>query len=227
MVHKKPRSPKSKVFFITSKGFVKNKDGKERVPISSPNFDRDRDRMTDNFLTNMVDQINNRHVSLWFDHGWGPNGYYSALDKLGFWDDAVIEDGFLYALPVLSDAKTVAKSTAAFKDMMESNTPVTFSIGFSPSEWEENDQDGLDFKDGDLYEASAVGLPCNADAVSSMSTFKNMVNFMSESGAPMPELQNIFKSLFKNEDETMGEKKDKKEEEEEEEEEEELEEPRE
>ena len=191
----RPKPPTAKYFFSISQKSVKNSDGVERVPISSSNYDRDNDRMTEDFLLSMADQINTGHVALYADHGWGEHGFYSAYDKLGSWSDAVIENGVLYATPVLSDAKIVADKVEAVRDMLESNTPVSWSIGFMPTKWDANDEDGMDFKDGDLMETSIVGIPANPDAVSSMRAFKNIFKLIKQQDEEDDEMDDDEKSI--------------------------------
>lgn len=173
-----------KYFFSISTKSVEKENGDRAVKISSQSYDRDKDRMTEKFLTEMVEQINTGHVALYTDHGVGEHGYYSVFDKMGFWKDADIIDGDLYAVPVFSDADIVSENVTALKNMIESNTPLAWSIGFAPGDSEENEKGGLDFENGDLMEVSAVGIPANPDAVSS---FKS-------------HYKNFFRKYFKRED---------------------------
>lgn len=168
------RVPKPKFFISMSAKSLVGDDGVERVPVSSTNYDRDGDRMTESFLESMKNQINNGHVALYADHGMGKHGYYSVFDKLGHWDEAIVINGMLYARPVFSEVSGVSDEVEMLKEMMGSDTPTAFSISFIGQEFQDgNEKGGWDFSEGDLLEISPVGLPANPDAIEhSMRAFR-------------------------------------------------------
>lgn len=167
---------KRKFFFMKSAQLTKNKDGKKRYAFSSTNFDRDGDNMEKELLDSFVDQINNGHVAFFADHGMGPNGWYSFKDKLGQWEDAIVEKDIAYATPVFRN-KPITPDLEMVMEIFDSNIAITLSIGFDPGVMEENNKGGLSFKTGELWEISAVGLPANADATSGMSMAKSYIDF--------------------------------------------------
>lgn len=160
-----------KYFFSYATKSIKSDDGLKRYPISSTSYDRDGDNMTVEFLNYLADQINNNHVAFFTDHGMGPNGYYSVLDKLGDWHDAIVTDDILYAALRLRDSP-ITPQLEQITEILNNNIPTTFSIGFIPGEMEENKAGGYSFKTGDILETSAVGIPSNPDAVSGLSHIK-------------------------------------------------------
>jgi len=174
---------------------AKRDDGK--VPVSSSNFDRDNDRMTEQFMVSMAEQINTGHVALYADHGWDENGIYSVFSKLGYWSEAEVQDGLLYAKPVFSDAKAVQDKVEKLQDLIGSNTPVTWSIAVVAHKWADNDKDGYDYKEGDLVEISAVGLPANPDAVSSYqkALYKHVFDTYNTEAKNMTEEQKEIETL--------------------------------
>jgi len=96
---------------------------------------------------------------------------YSVFDKLGGWKNAVVDGNTLYAEPALRE-KPETEQVKMMREMLEDDTPITFSIGFRPMEMEEmtdgkGGRDGYRYKSGDLMEISPVGIPSNPDAVSS------------------------------------------------------------
>ncbi len=156
---------------IADKGVVldtEDIDGKEmdtlQVPISSTSVDRDRDNFDKDALQDMKQQLKSSDVGLFLDHG-GENGDYPVLDIIGRWFDGKIEDEVLYGKAFLDPDEEKAQK---LKNKLENNLPIAWSVGFANADKKENEHGGHRIKSCDLAEVSAVGIPSNPDAVSSL-----------------------------------------------------------
>lgn len=149
-----------------------SEDGEEqsfiRVPVSSTSEDRDGDEFTEDGLKSMRSQYRDGTVNLFPDHGASEDKYarYPWKDIMGRWVDAEIEGDELFATARLNGANEDAQ---VLRDYLDEEMAVGFSVGFRALDADGDMREGFEFRDVDLLETSAVGIPSNPDGVAAMS----------------------------------------------------------
>lgn len=149
-----------------------------RMPISSTAEARDGEAFTRDRLTGWVRQINEGTIPVFADHGRNDgvaDSRYSAFGKLGYYDNADIEERGdvvdLVADMVVLDPAKVHEATGDYREALailktqaEAGMPLTASVGWSEDTGDRDVPGGAD-----LLEGSVVGIPSDARADSSQS----------------------------------------------------------
>jgi len=174
-----------------------------RIPISSTADDRDEDNFTNEGLEDMARQIESGQIAMFLDHGMHE---YRALDILGAFTNAYIEDNVLYADAKLDEEDERVKE---LKRKTDQGLPIGFSVAFIPLDYKQKENGGTSFNKVDLLEVSAVGIPCNSGMINPYS--RGMQEGMQE------EISMMIKSMFNKEMKQMEKEKSEDDEEEQEE----------
>ena len=136
---------------------IEKQDDSGTITISTGSVDRDRDRVipsgadVSNYLKNPVVQWGHNYRDPWATIG--------KTTSLEIGQDG-IKASFDFREPV-----NEADPMNVIKALWGSNMIRSASIGFNPTEWEENDQGGLDFTSWELLEWSLVPIPANQEAL--------------------------------------------------------------
>lgn len=152
-----------------------------RVPISSTNEDRDGDAFSDQGLQSMLTQLQTGKIPYYADHGLDDDGFrtYRVIDMLGKWTGGEVAESTLYGIATLNDNDWRALRIA---EMIQLGMPVGHSVGFDIKDYEPLDGGGMLFHEVDLFETSAVGIPCNPDAVTAAGLSAVVKSAMTKAG---------------------------------------------
>lgn len=152
-----------------------------RVPISSTSEDRDGDAFSERGLQSMLSQLETGKDPYYADHGLDAEGFrtYRVTDMLGKWIGGEIVDGILYGIAALNSNDWRALRIA---EMIELGMPIGHSVGFDILDYEPLDGGGMLFHEVDLFETSAVGIPCNPDAVTAAGLSAVVKSAMNKAG---------------------------------------------
>ena len=165
---------KSFQFTISAKKIkVEEVDGYRivKIPVQSVNQDRDGDVISEKGQQSIINQFKSGEIPAFPNHGWGDEiAMYDYRSILGQYIDAEVgEDGKTYATLRLRNGSEYADQLV---DLLDQGMPVGFSIGFIPTEIDENSDEakGMLIHDMDLLECSPVGIPSNASAIAGLSS---------------------------------------------------------
>jgi len=138
-----------------------------RMPVSSTGEARDGDAFSDERLRGFAEQLREKRIPLFLDHGRGGPGEtrYGQLRKVGYWDQPAIEerDGASELMadavlvdPDILDAEVgeVRGALAWLRAQAEAGLPIASSVGWSESTGDRELPGGAD-----LLEISIVGIP--------------------------------------------------------------------
>jgi len=138
-----------------------------RMPVSSTGEARDGDAFSDDRLRGFAEQLREKRIPLFLDHGRGGPGEtrYGQLRKVGYWDQPAIEerdgaselmaDAVLVDPDILDDEVGEVRSALAWlRAQAEAGLPIASSVGWSESTGDRELPGGAD-----LLEISIVGIP--------------------------------------------------------------------
>jgi hypothetical protein len=126
-----------KSFPQTLKTWVSKEESGERnymeVPLSGTSWDRDEERMSENALKSMLEQLKSGKVPVFSNHGLDPNGSrsYRWQDTIGKWVDGRIEKQADTSLLLFGTIMRNEANPDAIKfwDYAKAGMPVGFSVG--------------------------------------------------------------------------------------------------
>lgn len=137
----------------------KNNNGEDEICITTPNFDRGKDRVfpeggvLDNYLKNPIIMWIHDYAGRTESAGI-PVGKNSYL--------RIVPEGIIAGPPIFLDGDPFAMRV---KNAWDKGFLKSASIGFAPIESEPNDQGGTDYKKWEMLEWSFAPIPMNAEAL--------------------------------------------------------------
>lgn len=136
---------------------IKAAENGGRMIASTPDVDRDKDRVMpngaklENFIKNPVLMYGHNYRDPW-----------ALIGKVG---DLQIDSSGLNFVPELREAANDADPMTVIRALWDQKLLRACSIGFNPTKWMENEVGGRDFVEWELLEISIVPIPANQNAL--------------------------------------------------------------
>jgi len=130
------------------------------VTVSTPTLDRDKDRVMPLGLD--LTNYQKNPVLLW------AHDYRSPHAIIGKAEDMRLDQSGFHLKPVLRQPVNDHDPMSIIQALWDQKLIRAFSIGFNPTEFEENEEGGLDYTRAEILEVSAVPVPANQEAVRSI-----------------------------------------------------------
>jgi HK97 family phage prohead protease len=137
------------------------------VTVSTPVLDRDRDRVMPLGLDLTAYEKN--PVLLW------AHDYRSPHSIIGKAEEMRLDQQGFHLKPVLREPVNEHDPMVIVKALWDQKLVRAFSIGFNPTEFEENEEGGMNYTRAEILEVSAVPVPANQEAVRSVAKMMGLV----------------------------------------------------